>query len=304
MPLPTQDQCHLPLLEHSAESGEPMHRLELAEHIADTFALTDQEREERTPVKGTPRYVDRTNWALSLLKRAGLMDVRGKSKYQINEAGQQELAANSGIITKPYLENLAEQLAAKNNLGVSSVLVPPAVRVESESSPWEDAHQAWQSLNRQLAEDLLESIKEVPSIRFERLVLDLLNKMGYGEPEHTGQSGDGGIDGIIHQDALGLEKVYVQAKRYSSGSIGEPEIRNFAGSMIARGATKGVFITTSGFSATAQQTAANVSQRNETIRLVAGHELAQLMIRHGVGVVTEYTYEIKKLDENYFAEEI
>ena len=159
-------------------------------------------------------------------------------------------------------------------------------------------------LEQDLASDLRASLNGVSPNGFEQLVVDLLEKIGYGQGQTVGRSGDGGIDGIIDQDALGLEKIYVQAKRYTSGSVGEPEIRNFAGSMIARGATKGVFITTSGFSSTARQTAANVSQRNETIRLVDGNELAQLMIRHGVGVVTECTYEIKKLDENYFAEEI
>ena len=162
----------------------------------------------------------------------------------------------------------------------------------------------YRQTQRELASELLEGVRTVSPDHFEILVVDLLVKMGYGQGEAVGRVGDGGIDGIINQDPLGLEKVYIQAKRYTAGSVGEPDIRNFAGSMIARGATKGVFITTSRFSSTAVQTAANVSQRNETIRLVDGNELAQLMIRHGVGVITEYTYEIKKLDENYFAEEI
>ena len=135
-------------------------------------------------------------------------------------------------------------------------------------------------------------------------MVDLLVKMGYGQGEAVGRSGDGGIDGIINQDALGLEKVYVQAKRYTAGAVGEPEIRNFSGSLDAKGATKGVFITTSTFSSAARQTAQTISAGNKFIRLVDGNELAQLMIRHGIGVVTEYTYEIKKLDENYFAEDV
>ncbi len=159
---------------------------------------------------------------------------------------------------------------------------------------------AHERLRTQLAEDLKANVSLVPPTQFEGLVLDLLHKMGYGEPEHTGHSGDGGI---ISQDALGLEKVYVQAKRYTTGAVGEPEIRNFSGSLDARGATKGVFITTSTFSSTARQTARTISAGNKFIRLVDGNELAQLMIRHGVGVVTEYTYEIKKLDENYFEDE-
>ena len=135
-------------------------------------------------------------------------------------------------------------------------------------------------------------------------MVDLLVKMGYGQGETIGRSGDGGIDGIINQDALGLDKVYIQAKRYTVGSVGEPEIRNFSGSLDPYGATKGVFITTSTFSNTAHQTAQTISAGNKLIRLVDGNELAHLMIKHGVGVVTEYTYQIKKLDENYFAEGI
>ena len=135
-------------------------------------------------------------------------------------------------------------------------------------------------------------------------MVDLLVKMGYGQGETIGRSGDGGIDGIINQDALGLDKVYIQAKRYTVGSVGEPEIRNFSGSLDPYGATKGVFITTSTFSNTAHQTAQTISAGNKLIRLVDGNELAHLMIKHGVGVVTEYTYLIKKLDENYFAEGI
>ena len=145
---------------------------------------------------------------------------------------------------------------------------------------------------------------EAAPAQFERLVVNLLEQMGYGEGKVVGRSGDGGIDGIISQDALGLEKVFVQAKRYTAGSVGEPEIRNFSGSLDAQGASKGVFITTSTFSSTARQTAQTISAGNKFIRLVDGTELTQLMIRHGVGVVTERTYEIKKLDENYFTEEI
>ena len=126
--------------------------------------------------------------------------------------------------------------------------------------------------------------------------------MGYGDGRVVGQSGDQGIDGILNQDALGLEKVYVQAKRHTGGQVGEPDIRNFSGSLVKHGATKGVFITTSTFSPTARQTAQSISLANQFIRLIAGQELAELMIKHGVGVVTEITYEVKKLDANYFTE--
>ena len=153
-----------------------------------------------------------------------------------------------------------------------------------------------------LADQILDSVKDVPPAGFEQLVVGLLSKMGYGDGRVVGQSGDQGIDGVLNQDTLGLEKIYVQAKRYTSGQVGEPEIRNFSGSLVAKGATKGVFITTSTFSPTAQQTAQSISLGSQFIRLIDGSELARLMIEHRVGVVTEVTYEVKKLDANYFAD--
>ena len=126
--------------------------------------------------------------------------------------------------------------------------------------------------------------------------------MGYGDGRVVGRSGDQGIDGILKQDKLGLEKVYVQAKRYTSDQVGEPDIRNFSGSLVAQGATKGVFIATSSFSPTARQTAEAISMGTQFIRLIDGTELAALMIETGVGVVTETTFSVKKLDANYFTD--
>ncbi len=159
-----------------------------------------------------------------------------------------------------------------------------------------------QQLRERLADELLENIMKLTPGRFEQLVVNLLEKMGYGEGQTVGRSGDGGIDGIIDQDPLGLEKVYIQAKRWSS-QVGDPEIRNFSGSLDAKGAAKGVFITTSTFSSTAKETTRNISAGNKLIRLIDGQELAALMVQHGVGVVTVSTYEVKKMDENYFAED-
>ena len=177
-----------------------------------------------------------------------------------------------------------------------------AIADSLDATPDERMEILHQELNEKLAHDLLDVMtKHVSPDGFERLVVRLLEKMGYGKGEAVGGSGDGGIDGIINQDVLGLEKVYIQAKRWQN-QVGEPEIRNFSGSLDAKGATKGVFITTSSFSSTAEQTAQTISAGNKLIRLIDGTELARLMIDYGVGVVTEITYEVKKLDENYFAE--
>ena len=172
-----------------------------------------------------------------------------------------------------------------------------------ENTPNEQMGKSYRELQSQLADDILDSMKGISPTSFERLVNRLLSQMGYGEVKReTGRSGDRGIDGILNQDTLGLEKIYVQAKRYDTATVGEPEIRNFSGSLDGQGATKGVFITTATFAQRAWQTAENISMGNKSIILIDGRQLAQLMIRHGVGVVTEITYDIKTLDANYFAE--
>ena len=158
-----------------------------------------------------------------------------------------------------------------------------------------------QHLDR-LSDEILDSIKGVTPAGFERLVVELLSSMGYGDGRVVGRSGDQGIDGILKQDKLGLEKVYVQAKRHTSDQVGEPDIRNFSGSLVAQRATKGVFITTSSFSPSALQTAEAISMGTQFIRLIDGPELATLMIETGVGVVTEMTFAVKKLDANYFSD--
>ena len=165
----------------------------------------------------------------------------------------------------------------------------------------EQMAESFLKLNARLSEELLESVKSISPNIFESLVVRLLERMGYGEGSVVGQSGDGGIDGVINQDPLGLEKVYIQAKRWQN-QVGEPEIRNFSGSLEAKGANKGVFITTSTFSSTARQTAQFISAGSKFIRLIGGEELARLMVEHGVGVMTETTYEVKKIDENYFVD--
>ena len=305
MAVPATNEFHRPILEIAAESVGLLSARQFTEAMAKTFNATEEDMQERSS-SGVRRFADRVQWSMHNLRLAGALDRPSRGKYQITDRGRSFLAAHDGPVTNNDLRRLQDE--PRHNDGNADYKIDTGTVDTREGGPdvtpkdmMDTGHER---LHTQLAEDLKENVSIVSPTQFERLVLDLLHKMGYGEPEHTGHSGDGGIDGIINQDALGLEKVYVQAKRYTSGSVGEPEIRNFAGSMMAQGATKGVFITTSGFSNTAKQTAANVSQRNETIRLVDGNELAQLMIRHGVGVVTEYTYEIKTLDENYFAEEI
>lgn len=305
MAVPDQGQFYRPVLEIAAENGQQISRQQMIEAVAVKLNVTAADRQEVFGGSGTKLVFDyRVTSATLKLSEAGLLERPGRGRFVITDAGKKHLNEHAGQIHRSELVELQRQLQANNSDATQSQVMATTDGAVGEMASEELMLWAHRETMRGLQGDLLSSINLVSPERFEVLVVDLLEAMGYGEGRAVGRSGDGGIDGIINQDALGLEKVYVQAKRYTSGSVGEPDIRNFAGSMIAHGATKGVFITTSSFSGTAQRTAANVSQRNETIRLVDGNELAQLMIRHGVGVVTEYIYEIKKLDENYFAEDL
>lgn len=223
-------------------------------------------------------------WALAVLKRDGLILRQSRGRYEITSRGISSLAASA---------------SERQNYPPEKVKIEDASAADSDVAPAERMDALHLELEKALADELLDSVKAVSPPRFKRLVVELLEAMGYGEGRRIGGSGDQGIDGVINQDPLGLEKVYIQAKRWQN-AVGEPEIRNFLGSLDVKGANKGVFITTSTFSESAKSSAF-VTRR--TIRLVDGGELAELMIRHNVGVVTETTYALKKPDENYFSED-
>lgn len=303
MAVPTKNQLHRVILEIAAESAQALSRKDVVELVSVRLSLTEDDLAEQSS-SGVFRVADRTDWAMFDLRRAGYLYRPSRGRFLIAEQGRAVLNAHKGEITDADLRPIIATQQKENDAPLPEMFdVTDAVRF-SDATPGEQMMSSFQRLQGDLEQELLDSIRTISPERFERLVVHLLENMGYGQGESVGRSGDGGIDGIINQDALGLEKVYIQAKRYTTGSVGEPEIRNFSGSLDARGASKGVFITTSTFNSTARQTAQAISAGNKFIRLVDGNELAQLMIRHGVGVVTEYTYEIKKLDENYFAEEI
>ena len=301
MAVPSKKDLHRPALEIVAASGGSVSVRQFNDVLARHFELTEEDLDDRSS-SGSRRFYDRVSFALQDLKLSGLIMQPARGYRQITDAGQRFLQNHQGVITDRDLRQMRTQLPTDG--GGSDSAYTDYLPDSQDATPTDLIDLGYKQLQTRLADDITESLAKVTPDRFEQLVVDLLVKMGYGQGETIGRSGDGGIDGIINQDALGLEKVYIQAKRYTAGSVGEPEIRNFSGSLDPYGATKGVFITTSTFSNSARQTAQTISAGNKLIRLVDGKELAQLMIKHGVGVVTEYTYEIKKLDENYFAEEI
>ena len=307
MAVPAQAKLHRPILEFLSGVDEASKK-EIIEGMARLFSLSDADIRERIPSGGVTRLVSNAGFALFYLKGAGLLELHSRGKFQITTEGRELLRNHDGDITFRQLQTLRKQREEGKEdspeLPRKQPAFPPASEAleEDVEMPDERMKKAYKQWQDKLTDDLLGSIAKISPDEFERLVVDLLVKMGYGKGERVGGSGDRGIDGVINQDALGLEKVYVQAKHWD-GQVGEPPIRNFAGSLDAHGADKGVFITTSTFSQTAKQTAKNISGRNKVIRLIDGLKLARLMIEHGVGVVNEDTYNLKKLDENYFPDE-
>lgn len=301
MSVPTISKLQRPILEILSSAEEGLPDRDIIELVSARLNLTEEERQETIP-SGEPRIKNRVGWATYELKDAGLLDYPSSGGLrEITPQGREFLDTHKGEITAAILRQLStnRKQAEDNETEATGDDIGSGV----DATPEELMEQSDQQLRAKLAAELLENIKKLTPSRFEQLVVNLLEEMGYGEGQAVGRSGDGGIDGIINQDPLGLEKVYIQAKRWSN-QVGEPEVRNFSGSLDAKGAAKGVFITNSTFSNTAKETARNISAGNKLICLINGQELVKLMIQHGVGVVTESTYEVKKMDENYFAEDV
>lgn len=309
MAIPAPKELYKPILEETDLVAEDPLRTNLRtkkiiELMSDRFELTPEERKEMVGSGRESIIANRTAWAIQGLKGAGLLSSPKRGFWEITQEGREFLNTHESGISYTELRSLSDKnKRAAGNETPTAVAVSEAVESGYSTTPQELMEQSNKQIEEKLADELLETMTKLPPNRFEDLVVRRLESMGYGRGETVGKSGDEGIDGIINQDPLGLEKVYVQAKRWSS-QVGEPDMRNFSGSLDAKGATKGVFITTSTFSNSFKGTADNIVKRtNKSIRLIDGRELANLMIQHDVGVVTEYTYEIKKLDENYFAEE-
>ena len=229
------------------------------------------------------------------------MDRPSRGHNRINNEGRLLLDKHDGEFTIGMLTRMAQPRGQQEPVGESES-TNSGTGIDDERTPDVKMADGYKEWRESLVDELLISMSDMPPDKFERLVVNLLEKMDYGKGIHVGKSGDGGIDGVV-QDALGLDKVYMQAKRWQN-QVGEPDIRNFSGSLDAKGASKGVFVSTSHFSESARKTAETISAGNKIIRLINGRELACLMIEHGVGVITERTYEVKKLDENYFAPEV
>lgn len=308
MPIPDYQTLMLPLLMLAGDQQE--HRLRDAiEQLAAEFALTDEERGTMLPSGTAPMFDNRVGWARTYLKQAALLESRKRGIFSITQRGLQLLSTNPSRIDNSTLEQFPEYLAFKlrrnddkpNEQSINAV--PKAEHLVSvpESTPEELFSQAYQRLRTNLEGELLEQVKSSSPAFFERLVIDLLVAMGYGGSRQDagraiGRSGDGGIDGIIKEDKLGLDVIYVQAKRWE-GTVGRPEIQKFAGALQGQRANKGVFITTSSFSKEAEEYAGVISSK---IILITGEYLAKLMVDHNVGVSPVSRFELKRIDSDYF----
>lgn len=302
MTIPDFQSLMLPLLRYAADGKEYSLR-EAIEALADEFHLSDAERRELLPSGSQSAFDNRVGWSRTYLKKAGLLSSPRRSYFQITSRGQEVLASNPARINIGFLRQFPEFLEFQRGQSKDSeVSIADGTEL---ITPEESIESAYQRARATLAADLLQTIKDCSPDFFERLVVDLLVRMGYGGTRKDagraiGRSGDGGIDGIINEDRLGLDVVYIQAKRWDSTSVGRPEIQKFAGALQGQRARKGIFLTTSTFSKDAQEF---VSRIESKIVLMDGETIAQLMIDYGVGVNTVATYELKRVDSDYFTGE-
>jgi restriction system protein len=304
MAIPDYQSVMLPLLRLAADGQEHSAR-EAVEKLADHFGLSEDERKELLPSGAQARFDNRVGWARSYMKKAELLESPRRGYFRITRRGMQVLKQNPDAINNKLLEQYPEYRAFRARSSTKR-RTTSAAETESESSeqtPLEVIEEAYDTIRTQLAGELLEQIMRSSPQFFERLVVDLLVRMGYGGSrrdagEAVGRSGDEGIDGIIKEDRLGLEAVYLQAKRWKD-TVGRPEIQRFVGALHGQNARKGVFITTSSFTREASQYADALV---DTVVLVDGETLTNLMIEHGVGVSLDRAYEVKRLDSDYFNE--
>jgi len=297
MSIPKYEEIMLPLLELSSDNKEH-HVQEAYARLAEKFGLTEEEREELLPSGTQSLFENRVGWARTYLVKAGLLESKKRGYFNITKRGIDVIKENLEEINSEYLKKYPEFIDFLKSVKTNGE------KDKSKSTPFEIIGNNFQLIRKNLASELLQKVKESDSKFFENLVVDLLVKMGYGGTKRDaarviGKSGDGGIDGIIKEDRLGLDVIYIQAKKWE-GTVSRPEIQKFVGALEGQKAKKGVFITTSNFSKEAKE---YISQINSKVILIDGEQLVDFMIENDIGVSKEMVYEIKKIDIDYFTEE-
>jgi len=305
MAIPDYQTIMLPLLRFSSDGSERSLR-EAVEGLAEEFGLSDEERRELLPSGRQPVFENRVGWARTYLVKAGLLKSPRRGHFQVTSRGLDVLRDQPAVIDTKFLTKFPEfrEFRERRNERDDNSQESKAVESKQEATPEESLEQAFLSMRRELAADLLDQIKAASAELFEKTVVRLLVNMGYGGDlkdagQAIGRSGDEGIDGIIKEDRLGLDIIYVQAKRWQ-GTVGRPEIQKFAGALQGKRAKKGVFLTTSDFSKEAREYAGNIESK---IVLIDGESLAKYMIEFNLAVTSVANYEVKRLDMDFFAEE-
>lgn len=306
--IPDYQTLMLPLLKLVSDGREHKYR-DLIEELGSQFQVTDEERKELLASGNQAIFDNRVGWAKTYLKKAGLLDSPKRATFIITDLGRLTLGKNPDRIDAKYLrqfDSFNEFINASKPEGEKEDINSTTITPVTDQTPEETLDRAYQRIRKSLASELLNKIIELSPAFFERLVVELLVKMGYGGSiqdagKAIGRTGDEGIDGTIKEDKLGLDVIYIQAKRWKPGNVvGRPELHKFVGALAGQGAKKGVFITTSSFT----KEAIDYTPRNETkIVLIDGEQLSQLMIDHNLGCTTQQTYELKKIDSDYFGEE-
>lgn len=304
MTVPTYDKCMLPLLQLSSD-GLEHHIRDAIQELADYFHLSEADRSERIPSGKKYTFDDRVQWANTYLKKAGLLRSVRRAIFQITECGQKVLATDPPYIDRVFLmqfPGFVEFQARSKPLDSRRGEESP--EDHNELTPREILERSYQTLRIELAQELLDAIMENDPAFFEELVVELIVAMGYGgSVEDAGRAiggpGDGGVDGIINEDKLGLDVIYIQAKRWAPHQVvGREVIDSFAGSMLRAGVSKGILITTSSFTRTAVAQVKDFKQQK--IILIDGELLTGLMIDHNIGVTPLKTYTISRIDSDYF----
>lgn len=308
MAIPDYQTLMLPLLQAFADGKDHSYRL-IIEELAKQFHLTEEQRQTLLPSGRQAVFDNRVGWAKTYLSKALLIEQVQRGIFRITERGKKVLANKPEKINNKFLRQFPEFLVFQersssseeepqhsNNVVDISVVETPNERIET----------AFGELRSALSKEVIERVTSISPTRFERLVVELLVKMGYGGAlpdagKMTKLSGDEGIDGVIKEDKLGLDMIYLQAKRWNNTIVGRPEIQKFVGALAGQKAQKGVFITTSAFSKEAREYAANLQQK---VVLIDGEQLAELMIEYDLGVAVAQTYLIKRVDNDYFDENL
>jgi restriction system protein len=307
MAVPDFQSLMLPLLRFAEAKKAEISTPQAVAILATQLNLTDAELKEMLPSGLQNTFTNRVGWAATYMKKAGVLESTRRGYYRITQRGKDLLSEKPAIINIKLLERYPEfdqfqQLRGTRGGGklTTTPLVPDT------ATPLEALESAYENLRDELQKELLTALKNTTPSFFERVVVDLLVKMGYGGSrtdagKAIGRSGDEGIDGIIKEDKLGLDVVYIQAKRWDSNSVGRPDVMQFVGALQAQKATKGIFITTSRFTDDARR---YVLQIGSKIVLIDGDELSQMMVENDIGVSIVSLYPVKKIDTDYFGETI